>query len=301
MAQKIIDGQTYDIVVAVKSDGSDISGSESDTTGGVTEATLVEVRDRLPSALVGDRLKVDVASLTVSVDNAQLEIANEVGNPVPVSGTVEIANDSGSPIPVSGTVTADTELPAAIALSDALTNPTAPGVGAYNLVWDSVSSQWLRLKAGLNGTLTAIAGVLNVFPLGRYNLSTITLNDGEYRGLQLDTNANLKVNPGYLVLNLSRSVAPEDSRVVKISSGDLFRVKGYSTAAGFIQAHNAIAKPSSTVVPIISFAIAANANFEEDYGALPYNFNTGIVLVFSSTQATYTPSTASVWFEVGYL
>lgn len=46
----------------------------------------------------------------------------------------------------SGTaVTVDTELPAAAALSDALANPTAPAVGAHQLLWDG--TQWLRAPA----------------------------------------------------------------------------------------------------------------------------------------------------------
>ena len=65
------------------------------------------IRDRLPSALVGGRLPVDVQSLSVTVNNAQLEIANEVGNPVPttisglerpsitiVSGTINTSGDN---------------------------------------------------------------------------------------------------------------------------------------------------------------------------------------------------------------
>lgn len=325
MAQKIINGQTYDMVVAVNSAGDDISsGGSGGTTGGATETTLTQVRDRLPSALVSGRLPVDVESLTVTVSNAQLEIANDTGNPVPVSGSVsvsnfptstEISNDSGNPIPVSGTVafsntsinvgnfpatqTVDTELPAAAAIADTTANPTTTSVGAFNLGFNGTT--WDRLRAGLSGTLTAIAGILNVFPIGRYNATTFTLNDGEYRGLQMDASGNLKTNPGYLVLSRSSSSALEASRVVKTSSGDFFRVEGYSTAAGFIQVHNANSLPADGVAPVISFAVAANQNFEQDYGALPYNLSTGIVVCFSSTQPTKTLGSASVWFEVGYI
>lgn len=280
-------------------------GGTGDTSSLAQEETLAEVRDRLPTALVNGRIPVDVASLTVTVGNTQLEIVNDVGNPIPVSGTVAFSNSAinvgnfPSTQAITGTVTADTELPAAAALADTTANPTTPSVGALNFGFNGTT--WDRIRAGMTGTLTAIAGVLNVFPLGRYNASTITLNDGEYRGFQLDPNANLKVNPGYLVLSRSSSSALEASRVVKNSSGDLFRVKGYSTAAGFIQVHNSAAVPAAAAVPIVSFAVAANANFEEDYADLPYNFSTGITVVFSSTQATYTAGTASVWFEVGYL
>lgn len=48
---------------------------------------------------------------SVAITNSSIEISNDVGNPVPVSGSVsitnssiEIANDVGNPVPVSGTV-----------------------------------------------------------------------------------------------------------------------------------------------------------------------------------------------------
>lgn len=71
----------------------------------------------------GERLKVDstvTGTVTVAepvdvnvVSSVELEIKNDVGNPVPVSGTVdigtmpevEIKNDVGNPVPVTGTVT----------------------------------------------------------------------------------------------------------------------------------------------------------------------------------------------------
>ena len=115
MAQRIINGEHYDLVVAVNSEGNDIGagGGTGDTSSLAQEETLAEVRDRLPTALVNGRIPVDVASLTVTVGNTQLEIVNDVGNPIPVNGTVsvgnfpsstEISNDAGNPIPVSGTV-----------------------------------------------------------------------------------------------------------------------------------------------------------------------------------------------------
>ena len=42
------------------------------------------IRDRIP-VLSNGKIPVDVASLNVTVSNASLEIANDVGNPVPVS------------------------------------------------------------------------------------------------------------------------------------------------------------------------------------------------------------------------
>lgn len=110
----------YQKVSVVDSSGNVISsfgggsggGGDASATNQATQITReTEIRDRLPSALVGGRLAVDVQSLNVTVNNAQLEIANDVGNPIPVNGTVtisnssiEIANDVGNPVPISGTV-----------------------------------------------------------------------------------------------------------------------------------------------------------------------------------------------------
>lgn len=57
---------------------------------------------------------------------------------------VAIASDQGA-------ISVDTELPAAVALADALANPTAPAVGAFNMIWNSVT--WDRMPG------TAAAGV----------------------------------------------------------------------------------------------------------------------------------------------
>jgi hypothetical protein len=70
---------------------------------------------------------------------------------------VVVTSASGIPIPgeatngldvdvtrVTGTVTVDSELPAAAALSDAFANPTAPGVGAFAMLWNSAT--WDRAK-----------------------------------------------------------------------------------------------------------------------------------------------------------
>ena len=46
-----------------------------------------------------------------------------------------------------GALTLDTELPAAVALSDTMANPTAPPVGACELGWDTSAAVWVRRRA----------------------------------------------------------------------------------------------------------------------------------------------------------
>lgn len=54
---------------------------------------------------------------------------------------------SGRPtVNVNGTVTVDTELPAAAALSDTFSNPTAPGVGAFLMGWNPTDGDWERVR-----------------------------------------------------------------------------------------------------------------------------------------------------------
>lgn len=97
-------------------------------------------------------------------------------NDVTVTGTVTVqdggatisVDDGAGSLTVDGTVSisgaVDTELPAAAALSDNFANPTAPGVGAFNMVWDGAT--WDRAPG------TAADGLL--VNLGANNDVTIT-------------------------------------------------------------------------------------------------------------------------------
>jgi hypothetical protein len=64
----------------------------------------------------------------------------------------------------SATITVDTELPAAAALSDNFANPTAPGVGAFEMLWDGAT--WDRAPG------TSVDGAL--VNLGANNDVTVT-------------------------------------------------------------------------------------------------------------------------------
>ncbi len=81
----------------------------------------------------------------------------------------------------------------AVALSDALSNPTTTGVGAHNLLWDG--TQWVRWKQATTGSITSLAGIPNTVPIGRYNATPITIGDGDHRALQLEIDGSLKTVP----------------------------------------------------------------------------------------------------------
>ena len=61
---------------------------------------------------------------------------------------------SNNAVTISGVV--DTELPAAAALSDAFSNPTAPAVGAFGMVWDDGGGDWKRQAGDANGRVEVV-------------------------------------------------------------------------------------------------------------------------------------------------
>lgn len=67
--------------IAVQALGSALGGN----SGGLSQAELEESLGLVLPTLVNGKLPVDIASLNVTVDNAALEIANDAGNPIPVS------------------------------------------------------------------------------------------------------------------------------------------------------------------------------------------------------------------------
>jgi hypothetical protein len=74
---------------------------------------------------------------------------------------------SNNDVSISGTPTVDTELPAAAALTDDFANPTAPGVGAFLMLWDSAtwdrapgtSADGLLVNLGSNNDVTVTGSV----------------------------------------------------------------------------------------------------------------------------------------------
>jgi hypothetical protein len=75
--------------------------------------------------------------LPVSIQNASLEISNDVGNPVPISGVVaisnaslEISNDVGNPVPISGVVTITN---ASLEISNDVGNPVPVNIAGVTV------------------------------------------------------------------------------------------------------------------------------------------------------------------------
>jgi hypothetical protein len=85
-------------------------------------------------------------------------------------------------VTVTGTVTVDTELPTAAALGDNASNPTAPAVGAFAMVWDGAT--WDRLPGtSADGALVNLGANNDVTVTGTVTVDTelpaaVVLADG---------------------------------------------------------------------------------------------------------------------------
>lgn len=111
------------------------------------------------SALVGPSVLVTVSGAEGSRTFTEVGAAN----PLPISDAGGSVTVDGS-VSIAGTPTVDTELPTAAALADNTANPTAPAVGAFNMLWDGAA--WDRAPG------TAADGVL--VNLGANNDVTVT-------------------------------------------------------------------------------------------------------------------------------
>jgi hypothetical protein len=91
-------------------------------------------------------------------------------------------------------VQADTELPAAAALADDTANPTVPGVGAYQMIWDPGDANWDRLRA-ITATLNAAAPDSGIMAAGLTaqfdDTAPTTVTENQWGNLRISTNRNL--------------------------------------------------------------------------------------------------------------
>jgi hypothetical protein len=164
------------------------------------------ITDRLPT-LVGGKIPVDVASLNVTVDNANLEISNDVGNPIPVSGTFWQATQPVSatslPLPSGAATSAlqstsntslaniDTKTPA---LGQALASASTPVV----LPATQITALTPPTSVGISGTLPAFAATptvnIGTAPSLTFTNTSFTANAGtnlNTSALALESGGNL--------------------------------------------------------------------------------------------------------------
>jgi hypothetical protein len=178
------------------------------------------ITDRLPT-LVGGKIPVDVASLNVTVDNANLEISNDVGNPIPVSGTFWQATQPVSatslPLPSGAATSAlqstsntslaniDTKTPA---LGQALASASTPVV----LPATQITALTPPTSVGISGTLPAFATTptvnIGTAPSLTFTNTSFTANAGtnlNTSALALESGGNLTSINNKLPSNLTVS------------------------------------------------------------------------------------------------
>jgi hypothetical protein len=106
---------------------------------------------------------------TITGTAAMMEVAADTLQPVQgtlVDGLL-VNLGANNDVTITGTVTVDSELPAAAALTDNFANPTAPAVGAFDMLWDGAtwdrapgsSTDGALVNLGANNDVTVTGSV----------------------------------------------------------------------------------------------------------------------------------------------
>ncbi len=168
-----------------------ISGGGGDTDN-ATETTLQTVNSKLPT-LSGGKIPVEVGSLNVTVDNANLEISNDVGNPIPVSypstPTVNLGT-IGNVATESTVSTINGKIPSNLTVSSTRLLVDSQSSTGNALV---ISGDTTITSTGTptNGTITS--GAYSVSIRMRYGTATvngIVFNADEFNSAGLNTNGD---------------------------------------------------------------------------------------------------------------
>lgn len=151
---------------------------------------------------------------------------------------------------------AGTALQAINTAADATTTGSVQGVGAENLVFNGTT--WDRVRSIANASQTTTTGV----PVA-VQIPQTTAVAG-------------------MVMNQTTAVA--SSKVLKASACNVYSINCTAGAsAGFVNLYDATTAPvDGAVTPVLSFPVAANANFFINFN-YPVRCATGAVVAFSTT------------------
>lgn len=304
---------------------NNISGVISLPTGAATEATLAALNAKVTAVNTG---AVVISSGSITVTNAAGASAVNIqdgGNSITVDGSVSI----------TGTPTVDTELPAVAALADTVANPTTTTVGTNPSIYNGTTwDRWrtATIANGTTGTGVPSAGIMGfdgtnyqrarTVDIGSDGVASTSLavgnfnygfNGASFDRLRAVTGASATTGIGVLTTHVKPnssanagitpilSITLEASRVLKAGAGNIYKIQGYSTTAGYIQIFNSTTLPADATAPYLQpLKIAADANFFIDFGDIPSVMSTGITVCFSTTAATKTIGGAVCWFA-GYV
>lgn len=205
----------------------------------------------------GSTLSVDDGGGNISIDDG--------GNTITVDGTVAI----------SGAI--DTELPAAAALADNTANPTVPGVGSFDHVWDGAT--WDRLPGNsTDGALVNLGANNDVtlgaaLPAGTNNIGDVDIASLPDEGQQTMANS------------ISVAIASNQSAIpVSDNSGSL-TVDNAGTFA--VQESGAALTALQLIDNLVTTEDTASAN--GDSGLVPFARRTATPANQSGTDGDYEP------------
>lgn len=171
------------------------------SSGGDTAPDISAINNKLPDAIDG-KVPVLVEGLSVTVDNAQLEIKNDEGNPVPVTGTVTA--NTGLTQPLTDTQLRASAVPVSLSSLPAL--PTGSNtIGAISNTsftanaGTNLNTSLLALESG--GNLASINNKLNSQVVSSSTVTTVNAVASDTT--LLASNANRK---GFIIFNNSTAI-----------------------------------------------------------------------------------------------
>lgn len=127
--------------------------------------------------------------------------------------------------------------------------------------------------------------------------------EAAFLGHLQDEDARMAWSRGLFPENYT-SQAYEKSAVVKTGSGTLFgfTVRTSRASAQYIQLYDAGKVPGSGATPRVIYDLAAAPQtLGINFGTHGRRFSSGIIIVNSTTDTTYTAGSADCWFDVQYV
>lgn len=155
-----------------------VATAANQTTGNTALAAIQTAVEIIDNVISGSEMQVDVVTMpTVTVQATNLDVRDLTS----VSDSVAAVQ--------SGSWTVDTELPTAAALAENASNPTAPAVGAFGMVWDGSgwdrtpgnSTDGMLVNLGTNNDITIGAAL----PAGGNTIGDVTISGNALTSLQL--------------------------------------------------------------------------------------------------------------------
>ena len=195
-------------------------------------------------------------------------------------------------------------LPTGAAAADASSNATVISqIGARLASYNG--STWDRVRSAVTSIGSTYTGMVNMLPVGVYNSSRTTRTTGQGGPLETDSTGALLVNAidtngnmsgaigAWDFANNAGSALPAAGYVLKASAGAIagFVVLNGTGGSAFLQVHNlasATGYSASTLLWVAAASTGSASASASTFVAGGLRCTTGIVLVWSTTQFTYT-------------